>query len=73
MAKSHSTTVISKAVSSVVDDLKRQHDHVQQEKQRGEDAFTLVSPDRGMKGGGEGHCQLSESGKEINAEFDRQS
>jgi hypothetical protein len=35
--------------------------------------FTLVSPDRGMKGGGEGRCQLSESGKEINAEFDRQS
>jgi len=35
--------------------------------------FTLVSPDRGMKGGGEGRCQLSESGREINAEFDRQS
>ena len=30
-------------------------------------------PDRGMKGGGEGRCQLSESGKEINAEFERQS
>ena len=35
--------------------------------------FTLISPQRGMKGGGEGRCQLSESGKEINAEFDRQS
>ena len=35
--------------------------------------FRLVSPDRGMKGGGEGRCQLSDSGKEINAEFPRQS
>jgi hypothetical protein len=35
--------------------------------------FTLTSPDRGMKGGGEGRCQLSESGREINAEFPRQS
>jgi len=35
--------------------------------------FTLVNPSRGMAGGGEGHCQLSESGKEINAEFPRQS
>ena len=35
--------------------------------------FTLISPERGMKGGGEGRCQLSDSGKEINAEFDRQS
>jgi hypothetical protein len=35
--------------------------------------FTLISPQRGMKGGGEGRCQLSESGKEINAEFDRQT
>jgi hypothetical protein len=35
--------------------------------------FTLISPTRGMKGGGEGRCQLSESGKEITAEFDRQS
>jgi hypothetical protein len=34
--------------------------------------FTLISPQRGMAGGGEGHCQLSESGKEINAEFPRQ-
>ena len=31
--------------------------------------FTLASPDRGMKGGGEGRCQLSDSGREINAEF----
>ena len=35
--------------------------------------FTLVSPQRGMAGGGEGRCQLSESGREINAEFQRQS
>ena len=35
--------------------------------------FTLVSPERGMKGGGEGRCQLSDSGKEINAEFPRQT
>ena len=35
--------------------------------------FTLISPQRGMAGGGEGRCQLSESGKEINAEFPRQS
>ena len=35
--------------------------------------FTLANPDRGMKGGGEGRCQLSDSGKEINAEFERQS
>jgi hypothetical protein len=35
--------------------------------------FTLISPQKGMKGGGEGRCQLSESKREINAEFDRQS
>jgi hypothetical protein len=35
--------------------------------------FTLISPQRGMAGGGEGRCQLSESGREINAEFERQS
>ena len=35
--------------------------------------FTLINPDRGMKGGGEGRCQLSDSGKEINAEFPRQT
>src|SRR3954470_283730 len=35
--------------------------------------FTLISPSRGMAGGGEGQCQLSESDKEINAEFPRQS
>ena len=35
--------------------------------------FTLRSPDRGMAGGGEGRCQLSESSREINAEFPRQS
>jgi len=35
--------------------------------------FTLISPSRGMAGGGEGRCQLSATGKEINAEFPRQS
>lgn len=35
--------------------------------------FTLADPQRGMAGGGEGHCQLSDSGKEINAEFPRHS
>jgi hypothetical protein len=35
--------------------------------------FTLLSPTRGMAGGGEGRCQLSESSREINAEFPRQS
>ncbi|MEO8017107.1 MAG: hypothetical protein ABI769_04785 [Pseudomonadota bacterium] len=35
--------------------------------------FTLISPQRGMAGGGEGRCQLSESHREINAEFPRQS
>ncbi len=35
--------------------------------------FNLVSPQRGMAGGGEGRCQLSESGREISAEFPRQS
>ncbi|MES1264825.1 MAG: hypothetical protein ABUU24_04130 [Variovorax sp.] len=35
--------------------------------------FTLVSPSRGMAGGGKGRCQLSETGREINAEFPRQS
>ena len=34
--------------------------------------FTLISPQRGMAGGGEGRCQLSESDREINAEFPRQ-
>ncbi len=34
--------------------------------------FTLISPARGMAGGGEGRCQLSETGQEINAEFPRQ-
>lgn len=34
--------------------------------------FTLLSPQRGMAGGGAGRCQLSESSKEINAEFPRQ-
>jgi len=33
--------------------------------------FTLNSQQRGMSGGGEGRCQLSESGKEINAQFKR--
>jgi hypothetical protein len=32
----------------------------------------LISPQRGMEGGGEGRCQLSASDKEINAEFPRQ-
>jgi len=35
--------------------------------------FTLDSPTRGMAGGGEGRCQLSESSCEINAEFPQQS
>jgi hypothetical protein len=35
--------------------------------------FTLISPSRGMAGGGEGRCQLSESDQEISAEFPRQS
>jgi hypothetical protein len=35
--------------------------------------FTLINPSRGMAGGGEGRCQMSESSKEINAEFPRQS
>jgi hypothetical protein len=34
--------------------------------------FTLISPQRGMTGGGEGRCQLSDSQREINAEFPRQ-
>jgi hypothetical protein len=34
--------------------------------------FTLINPSRGMAGGGEGRCQLAESGTEINAEFPRQ-
>jgi hypothetical protein len=34
--------------------------------------FTLKSPSRGMAGGGAGRCQLSDTGKEINAEFPRQ-
>jgi hypothetical protein len=35
--------------------------------------FTLISPSRGMAGGGEGRCQLSENDQEISAEFPRQS
>lgn len=35
--------------------------------------FRLITPKRGMAGGGEGRCQLSATGKEINAEFPRQS
>jgi hypothetical protein len=35
--------------------------------------FTLDSPARGMSGGGAGRCQLSESSREISAEFPRQS
>ena len=35
--------------------------------------FTLINPSRGMAGGGEGRCQLTDSEKEINAEFPRQS
>ncbi len=35
--------------------------------------FNLISPSRGMAGGGEGRCELSESDREINAEFPRQS
>jgi hypothetical protein len=33
--------------------------------------FTLISPSRGMAGGGEGRCQLADSSQEINAEFPR--
>jgi hypothetical protein len=35
--------------------------------------FTLISPSRGMAGGGEGRCQISDTDQEINAEFPRQS
>ena len=35
--------------------------------------FTLKTPSRGMAGGGQGRCQLSDTGREINAEFPRQS
>jgi hypothetical protein len=35
--------------------------------------FTLASPTRGMSGGGEGRCQLSQSSREVNAEFPSQS
>jgi len=35
--------------------------------------FTLISPARGMAGGGEGRCQLSDSSQEIEAEFPRKS
>jgi hypothetical protein len=31
--------------------------------------FRLVDPDRGMSGGGQGKCQLSEGGATIDAEF----
>ena len=34
--------------------------------------FDLISPSRGMAGGGEGRCELSDSRREINAEFPRQ-
>jgi hypothetical protein len=34
--------------------------------------FTLISPSRGMAGGGEGRCQMSEGEQEITAEFPRQ-
>jgi hypothetical protein len=35
--------------------------------------FTLDTPSKGMSGGGQGRCQLSESSREINADFPRQS
>ena len=35
--------------------------------------FNLISPSRGMAGGGEGRCELSESKREISAEFPRQT
>jgi hypothetical protein len=35
--------------------------------------FSLINPQRGMAGGGEGRCQLSDSNREINADFPRQS
>jgi len=34
--------------------------------------LALISPARGMAGGGEGRCELSDSRREINAEFPRQ-
>ena len=34
--------------------------------------FSLISPARGMAGGGAGRCEMSESRREINAEFPRQ-
>ena len=35
--------------------------------------FNLRTPSRGMAGGGQGRCQLSDTGREINADFPRQS
>jgi len=35
--------------------------------------FALNSEQRGMAGGGSGRCQVSDSGKEISAQFRRQS
>ena len=35
--------------------------------------FNLISPSRGMAGGGEGRCQNSENRQEIKAAFPRQS
>lgn len=35
--------------------------------------FSLTNPTRGMAGGGAGRCQLSESSREISAEFPQQS
>jgi len=42
--------ILSAAVSNVVDDLQRQHEFVEQQKKRGEDAFTLVSPEAFLRG-----------------------
>lgn len=49
MAK-QKNNVLAHAVSDVVDDLKRQHDFVEDQKKRGEDAFSLVSPEAFLRG-----------------------
>ena len=41
---------LANAVSDVVDDLKRQHDFVEDQKKHGDDAFSLVSPEAFLRG-----------------------
>lgn len=41
---------VSKAVNEVVDDLYRQHEFVEIQKERGEEAFSLVSPEAFLRG-----------------------